>query len=182
MRGRVLMIAATISLLGACGQAEDRSNGTVANGPATSSSDGPAAPAVPVGAEEAQKLFHERHEGMEHIGDATKAINRQLKSDAPDLAVIRTSAATINDLARKSANWFPAGTGQDVLPKTRALPAIWQKPEDFAAKDRDLREAAEAFHAAAQAGDLTQVNDRFEALGKTCKACHDTYRAEKHPK
>ena len=91
------------------------------------------------------------------------------------------AALTIDELAAKSAHWFPAGTGQDVLHKTRARPPIWQKPEDFAAKDRGFQEAAKAFNAAAQAGDLSQINARFDTLGKTCKACHDTYRAEKHP-
>jgi cytochrome c556 len=69
-----------------------------------------------------------------------------------------------------------------VLHKTRALPAIWQKPEDFAAKDRNFQQAAQAFKAAADAGDVNGVKAKFADLGKTCKACHDTYRAEHHPK
>ena len=102
--------------------------------------------------------------------------------ETPDLAAIKSSAATIADLAGKSSGWFPPGTGQDVLHKTRALPAIWEKPEDFAAKDKDLQQAAQALKAAADSGDMNAIKARFDDLGKTCKACHDTYRAEKHPK
>ena len=136
--------------------------------------------AAPVTPAQAKQLFDERHEGMEKIGKATKAASQQLKSGSPDLAVIRSSAATIADLAAKSANWFPAGTGKDVNPKTRAKPEIWQKPEDFAAKDRDFNQAAKAFKAAADGGDLTGIKAAFDSLGKACKACHDSYRAPEH--
>ena len=40
-------------------------------------------------AEQAQALFHERHEGMEKIGKATKTIKQTLDSSSPDLAAIR---------------------------------------------------------------------------------------------
>ena len=181
MRKSVLIAVASVSLLGACRQAE-QANNAHERATAESAGNGAVPAAAPVSAEEAKKIFHERHEGMEEIGKSTKAISQALKSDAPDLEVIRKSAATINDLAAKSGKWFPAGTGQDVLPKTRALPPIWQKPEDFAAKDRNFQAAAKAFNAAAVSGDLNAIKSSFEPLGKSCKACHDTYRAEHHPK
>jgi len=181
MRKSVLIAVATVSLLGACRQAE-QANATT-NVPASAEAGSARTSAIArVSADDAQKIFHERHEGMEAIGKATKALSQALKSDTPDLQTVRKSAATINDLASKSGNWFPPGTGQDVLPKTRALPPIWQKPEDFAAKDRDFQAAAKAFNAAAVSGDINAIKSSFEPLGKSCKACHDTYRAERHPK
>jgi len=184
MRVAVLTALATVSLLGACRQPENQANNSAASNAARPAS--PANSADPQGAtvnaQQAQKLFHERHEGMERIGKSNKAIRQALESGSPDLGVIRSSAATIADLAPKSSQWFPAGTGQDVLPKTRALRAIWQKPDDFAVKDRDFSEAAQALKAAADSGDVNAIKSRFADLGKTCKACHDTYRAEEHPK
>lgn len=185
MRTSVLIAVATVSLLGACRQSEQASANketaaTNAAAPATAAA--AAAAAAPVSAEQAQALFHERHEGMEKIGKSTKTIRAALESSSPDTAAIKSSAAIIADLAGKSSGWFPAGTGQDVLHKTRALPAIWQKPEDFAAKDHDFQQAAQALKAAADSGDVNAVKAKFAALGKTCKACHDTYRAEEHPK
>jgi len=185
MRVAVLIALATVSLLGACRQPETQATNSAANDTAArtaNSADGATPAAVPVSAQKAQQLFHERHEGMEKVGKANKAIRRQLESGSPDLAVVRSSAATIADLASKSSGWFPAGTGQEVLRKTRALPAIWQKPEDFVAKDRDFSEAAQALKAAADGGEISAIKSRFADLGKTCKACHDTYRAEEHPK
>ena len=183
MRKSVLIAVATVSLLGACREAEQapaNNEATATNAPAAP--EAPAAPVAPVTPEQARALFHERHEGMEAIGKANKTIKQALDSGSPDIGAIRTAAAKIDELAAKSPGWFPPGTGKDVLPKTRALPAIWEKPEDFAAKDRDLQAAAKAFKAAADSGDLNAVRARFADLGKTCKACHDTYRAEEHPK
>ena len=82
--------------------------------------------------------MHDRHEGMEKIGKAIKAIGALLKATIPTSPIIRTNAATINEPRRQSANWFPPGTGPDVG-KTRAKAEIWQKHDDFAAKDRDFR-------------------------------------------
>jgi len=182
MRKSLLIAVATVSLLGACRQGEEapaKNETAETNTPAAPGA--PAAPAAPVSPERAQSLFHERHEGMETIGKSNKIINQALESGTPDVAAIKTAAAKIDELAAKSSGWFPPGTGQDVLHKTRALPAIWQKPEDFAAKDRDFQAAAKALHAAADQGDANAIKARFDELGKTCKACHDNYRAEKHP-
>ena len=180
MRRSVLIVVATVSLV-ACRQGDQAPAGNEA---AATNSDAPGAAtalAAPVTPGQAQALFHERHEGMETIGKSVKTIKQSLDSGSPDMGAIHSAAAKINELAGKSSGWFPPGTGQDVLHKTRALPAIWEKPEDFASKDRDLQQAAQALKAAADSGDLSAIQARFADLGKTCKACHDSYRAEKHP-
>lgn len=131
----------------------------------------------PANREAALKLMHDRHENMESIGDSVKRIGRALKSDNPDLELIRTSAARIAELAPDVPSWFPPGTGPDVG-ETHAKPEIWQKPDDFTAKARAMNDAAQAFNAAAEAGDMAAIEERFAALGKSCKACHDPYREE----
>jgi len=73
-------------------------------------------------------------------------------------------------------SWFPAGTGPNVG-KTRAKAEIWQKPEDFVVKAHDFTVAANELDAAAKRGDVGQIKTSFKALGGTCKACHDPYRA-----
>jgi cytochrome c556 len=125
------------------------------------------------------KVMHERHEGMEQIGKSTKTIKRALDSSSPDVAEIQKAAATIAELAAKSPNWFPQGTGPE-LGKTGAKPEIWQNYPDFVAKDRDFGKAAQTFDAVARSGDLSQIKAGFADLGKTCKACHDKYRSDMH--
>lgn len=180
----VLLTTATAVLLAGCGQPADNPAANTAapkSGQVLPITDNHAMVAArpPATKAAALKLMHERHEGMEDIGDAFKVLGREVKAGSPNLAKVRSSASTIAGLAPKVSSWFPPGTGPDVG-KTRAKPEIWQKPEDYAAKTRAFQAAARSFNATAKAGDVTAIKASFGQLGKTCKACHDPYRAEKH--
>ena len=133
--------------------------------------------AASIGKAKALRVMHERHEGMEVIGKANKALRGELEASAPDRATIRASAARIATLSRKIPRWFPKGTGPDVG-KTEAKAGIWQKPEDFKAKAAGFARAARAFQAAARGGDLNAIRTAQGDLGKSCKACHDLYRED----
>jgi cytochrome c556 len=135
-----------------------------------------AAAAAPLAKPQALVVMKQRHEKMEAFGDATKAIYTNLQTSSPDLNVIRKASAAINQQAPKLVSWFPAGTGPNVG-KTRAKAEIWQKPEDFVVKAHDFTVAANELDAAAKRGDVGQIKTSFKALGGTCKACHDPYRA-----
>lgn len=182
MRLRLFFAVTIPVLLAACGQQETPAqNDTIvsANSPAevpaaaekTNAVLGPA-----VSGDPAKTLMHDRHEGMEDIGDAFKVVGRETKAGSPDVVAIREAAAVIADGAAKSVDWFPPGTGPDVG-KTRAKAEIWQKPEDFAAKDKTFQDAAVAFKAAADSGEVDAIKAQAGELGKACKACHDPYRA-----
>ena len=125
------------------------------------------------------QVMHERHEGMETIGKAFKALHREFDSSAPSVPTVRASAAQMANLAKRSSGWFPAGTGPDVG-KTGAKPEIWQAPQDFTAKLSAFQKAALIFNAAVASGDMNAAKARYADLGGTCKACHDKYRTEMH--
>ena len=173
-----IAVTGAILLLAACREAGEPAE-PVENQAASAAENEVAAPplAPPPTREAALKLMHDRHENMEDIGKATKAAGRTLKSNSPDLAVIRASAATYSELAPHVPSWFPPGTGPDVG-KTYAKPAVWEKPEDFAQKTRDFQAAVRKFDSAAKGGDVAAVKAAFGDLGKTCKSCHDSYRTE----
>ena len=59
---------------------------------------------------------------------------------------------------------------------TRALPAIWENQADLGAKWSALGEAAKGLQAAAGT-DAAAIGAALGAVGGTCKACHDAYRA-----
>jgi cytochrome c556 len=128
---------------------------------------------------QATQIMHERHEGMENIGKAFKALHREFDTSSPSVPTVKASAAQIADLSKKASRWFPAGTGPDVG-KTGARPEIWQTPEDFAAKLSAFQKAALVFNAAAASGDMNAAKARYAELGGACKACHNKYRAEMH--
>lgn len=133
--------------------------------------------AVPLPRDRALQVMHVRHEGMEAIGDAFKALHRALGSS--DATTVRASAAKIAQLSQQASVWFPAGTGPDVG-KTRAKADIWQTADDFGAKLRSFQAAAAAMNNASRGNDAAAMNARFADLGGTCKACHDKYRAEEN--
>jgi len=135
--------------------------------------------AAPLDKATALKIMHERHEGMEQVGKTNKLLKRALDATAPDIAGARTAAATMNGLAHKAGGWFPAGTGPE-LGKTGAKPEIWQQPKDFAAKLKAFQLAAASLNKAAQGGNAAATTAAYGELGKTCKACHDTYRKDMH--
>ena len=135
--------------------------------------------AAPPARDRLLQVMHERHEGMEEIGKANKALRRELTSGSPNMAAVRSGAATIASLAGKSSHWFPHGTGPE-LGKTGAKPEIWQNPRDFGSRVRGFQVAARALNSAAASGDLNATKARFADLGKSCQSCHDKYRSEMH--
>lgn len=72
---------------------------------------------------------------------------------------------------------FPRGTesGAD----TRAREEIWTKREQFEKSAKDTHEKAAAFTKAVAANDVGQMRSAFEALDKSCSACHREFRKRK---
>jgi cytochrome c556 len=186
----VICAAAACALLTACGGPQtSQANNAQANISNESRDENSAAASTttnamvmhagPVKGQDAVRIMHERHEGMETIGKSAKAIKRELDGASPDLAKVRAGAAQIADLSGKASGWFPAGTGPDVG-KSGAKPEIWQNQQDFTAKLHNFQGAAKAFNTAAMSGDVNAIKAKFGELGQTCKACHDKYRSEMH--
>ena len=182
MTRTLLAATAAFALLAACGETSDNgaaTNTATAEAPANSAAaptGAQALPAAAVSGEQAKKVMHDRHENYEKFGDAMKAITRETKAGSPDLAAIRTNAATFTQLGPQMLSWFPPGSGPEAG-KTDAKAEIWQKPEDFTAKARAFSAAATTFQAAAQGNDVAAIRAAHGNLGKSCKACHDLYRA-----
>jgi cytochrome c556 len=185
MRIAFFAAVAAFASLAACGGPEasqadnSAANISASRQPPATAAASVVAPAAfsPVSGDEAAKVMHERHEGMEAIGKAAKAIKRELDASAPDLGAVRSNAGKIADLSQKASGWFHAGTGPDVA-KTGAKPEIWQNEQDFAAKLGAFQKAAATFDAVAGGNDAAAIKAGFGELGKACKACHDKYRKE----
>jgi cytochrome c556 len=186
---RNALFAATIAtaLLSACGGPQtSQANNTQAN-MSDSASPPPTAggkvvqvSTTPVDADTAARLMHERHEGMEQLGKASKAVKRIVDTTPLDLTAMQQNVPPIFDTtAAKIAAWFPAGTGPDVG-KTGAKPAIWQTPQDFAQKAADYEAATKALGDAMSAAKPDQIKAAWGKVQDSCKACHEKYRAEMH--
>ena len=84
------------------------------------------------------------------------------------------------DASIDQQQWFAKGTGPEAG-KTRALPEIWSKPDDFTAAQKMLTERAPKLLAAVKAKDAAGVQAAFKEVGGACKNCHDNFpRARKN--
>lgn len=59
---------------------------------------------------------------------------------------------------------------------TDAKPEIWENWDDFLAKAKALGEAATKLSEVAQDGDMRAIMTQVQAVGDTCRGCHDSYR------
>lgn len=120
----------------------------------------------------------ERHESFEQIGKAMKSIGDELKVEKPDVAKIQAAALTINTMAPRVETWFPAGSGPEDGIKTAAKQDVWTRPDEFKAAAAAFTAEAARFDTTAQAGDLAGIGAGMQALGGTCKDCHDKFKTE----
>jgi cytochrome c556 len=116
-----------------------------------------------------------RHEHYEHLGDAFKAVRDNSRSDSPDWAALEKAANTVVEASVDQQQWFAKGTGPEAG-KTRALPEIWAKPDDFTAAQKMFTDRAPKLLAAVKAKDVPGVQAAFKEVGGACKNCHDTFR------
>jgi cytochrome c556 len=123
-------------------------------------------------------VLKEREENFEAIGDAFKAVRGELEKDTPDFALIAAKATDINARAMKIEGHFPVGTSTADGFKTEALPAIWEKPEEFKAAAQKLVDESAKLITIAAEGDKAAVGAQAMAMGGACKGCHDNFRLD----
>lgn len=104
-----------------------------------------------------------------HMGAAAGIIKGQV--DLKDQ--LAGHADAIAALGKMTHNIFPKGS--DVA-DTAALPAIWEKPDDFAKAVAAFETASAAFAGVAGGGDMQAIAAAFGAVGKSCGGCHQSYR------
>ncbi len=94
-----------------------------------------------------------------------------------DVASQAFAARAIASWAKALPGMFPAGS--DIAP-SNALPAVWTDRAGFEAKAADYAAAATKLADLAKAGDKAGFATQFAELGKTCGACHSSFRKEEH--
>ena len=136
----------------------------------------PAVMAVAVYAATPQEAQKARHEHYENLGDAFKAVRDNSRGDTPDWSALEKAASTVVEASVDQQQWFAKGTGTEAG-KTRALPEIWTKPEDFTAAQKMFSDRAPKLLAAVKAKDAAGVQAAFKEVGGACKNCHDNFRS-----
>jgi len=122
------------------------------------------------------KAAYTRQENFKQQGAVFKAIRDELKKDAPNMALISTSAVKLKSSADALPTWFPKGSGPESKYATDAKPEIWSDPVKFASAVKRLQVEATKFQTIAASGDVGAMKAQSQAVGGTCKGCHDSFR------
>jgi cytochrome c556 len=109
-------------------------------------------------------------------GAAFKAINDELRKDAPDKAAIIANTATLKSNGEALPTWFPKGSGPETGLKTAAKPEVWTDAAGFEAAANRFQVETARLADIASAGDMDALKAQVRATGGACKNCHDSYR------
>ena len=128
-------------------------------------------------------MIKSRQEKLRDMGSALKQIDDELKRRSPDWEnVIQPNVQVLHDRSPFLMKWFPKGSGPEAGAKTYALPAIWQKGDDFAKVARAMVAESQKLEQVFTKKDAGEMRAQVVALGKTCKSCHDGYRSPDYEK
>ncbi len=128
-------------------------------------------------------MIKSRQEKLRDMGSALKQIDDELKRRSPDWEnVIQPNVQILHERSPFILKWFPKGSGPEAGAKTYALPAIWQKGDDFNKHARGMIAESAKLPAVFAKKDASELRAQVVALGKTCKGCHDDYRSPDYEK
>ena len=106
------------------------------------------------------------------------ALGAMAKGQIPmDSTKIETNAMRIEQLSLMMEDYFRLDT-RKFNANTEALPAIWEDYADFTGKISALTKASNALKVAAQNGNDSAYKANIGAVLKSCKGCHDSYKAD----
>jgi cytochrome c556 len=91
------------------------------------------------------------------------------EGDAKAVAVKATEAA---EQFKKFGTLFPAGSGREGAPTTRAKPEIWSQRPEFDAAIAKMVAETTTFAEAAKAGNLDGMKASWPKVAEACGACH----------
>lgn len=125
-----------------------------------------------------QAAIAARQAGFKKMGAAMKALNDQLKGDAPAKPAMTAAAQTIAATAREQGKLFPAGSGPGAGVKTDALPGIWSDRATFDGQMAKLIAESAKLVTVTNGGDAAAIRVQAKATGASCAACHRQFRAD----
>jgi cytochrome c556 len=94
-----------------------------------------------------------------------------------DAEKVGKHALRINQLSLMIADYARTNTSAHKV-KTEALDKIWQQPDGFAKRIKDLTVASANLQKAALSGNKGKIKKAIGGVGRTCGGCHDDFKAE----
>ncbi len=100
------------------------------------------------------------------MGKAFGPVKPILKGENPMVMDAVASAMTWHRNAKKLVANFPAGTGRDMVPETRAKPEVWSKRAEFQAAADKLTAESKNLIAAAKTNNINAFRVQFKKFGQ----------------
>lgn len=116
----------------------------------------------------------ERKDNRKAVGMAMGAIKAIVEAKGDTTAIV-AQAQEIAKLEQAFRTKFPAGSDKG---ETKALPVIWSDWPGFETLSKATESEATKLAMVAATGDMAKTAEQFGAVGKSCGACHATYRAK----
>lgn len=118
-------------------------------------------------------VIQERQELMKNLFPAFRPVRDEVQAgQTPDLDAVATAARRYADLTKKIVTLFPAGTGREVNPDTRAKPEIWSQRAEFEATAKTLADEAEKLAVVAATKNIDAILAQVGPTGQACGGCH----------
>jgi len=123
-------------------------------------------------------IVKDRMESMKSIAGSMKAISKlDWAKPKKARASLLKNAEAISGHASHMVKMFPEGS---IKRPSEAIPAIWEKPDEFARLAEALEtRAAELAAMAPKVSSGDEIKPQVASLGETCKTCHEGFRKKK---
>lgn len=106
-----------------------------------------------------------------HVGAASMHVRGLINHDG----FLAKHAEGLANGAAELKHIFPEGSN---VGDSEALPAIWERPDEFAEAISEAEEATAAFQEAVATGDRAAIGAAFRDVGAACRGCHDRFRVD----
>lgn len=127
--------------------------------------------------EKAEDAIQYRQGALFVMGQHFGRIGAMANGKAPyDAKAAQENADIVATLA--PLPWAGFGPGTDKGARTKAKPNIWTEQAKFKEHADKMQTATTQLAAAARTNNLDNLKVAFGDAAKTCKACHDNYRAK----
>jgi cytochrome c556 len=124
--------------------------------------------------EGATGIIAERMKAMENMGRELKVMIGMVDGEGPlDRAAFLRHAEAFHEDCHRVEAMFPPGS---IDHHSHALPAIWERPDEFQEEMRRLHEASEELVAIAASADSATLHAAFDEIKDTCTSCHEAFR------
>lgn len=124
--------------------------------------------------EGATGVIAERMHGMKSMAEDMKALAEMLDGKRPFSADdAKARVASLHHTCHQTQELFANGKNDHA---SRALPAVWEQPGEFAAAMADFDRAVEALKAATQTASVESLRAPFREVGRQCSSCHENFR------